>query len=370
MFCQNCGNALVDGAKFCAKCGTQIAANNQFNAAPTTDNSPVIQSTQNEYIQSEYAPQGNVQVQAPMQEQINIIPQEPVAPVIPVAPVTPVEPVTPVYTTPEMAPVASTSPVPSEENMNQMYSQASVQNYENQQTNVNNQQFYATNQQMNVNNQQNFAQNQQYYAENVQGMQPNQMNMQANAPQNWGPMMTPKKSKAPRIILITVISLLLVAGIAVACIFIFGGGKGASTYNDAVTNMVDALAADSSDDILDNMFPPLSDLMNSLKSSDKKSLLKEFIPTDEKFSYSKLEIEFDDAYSKSELQSEKSSAQYGLSAINSLYSSSDKISLDDYDITEFRDFDGTLTIDGEKCYIDGIVVKCDGKWYIYEIDIY
>ncbi len=379
MFCQNCGNMLVDGAKFCAKCGTPVAANIENNAAPTIDNTPVIQPIQNEYNQSEYAPQENIQIQSPAQEPINNIPQEPVAPI---------------YNTPEMVPVASTSPVPSEENTNQMYSQAPTQNYDNQPINADNQQFFATNQPMNVDNQQQYAANaqgmqpnqvnmqpnQMYMQPNQMNMQPNQMNMQANqmgmqanAPQNWGPMMTPKKSKKPVIIITIVLLLLIAAGVGVACFFIFGGSKGgASTPKDAVTGIVEAMAANDDDATLKYLFPIYTDVIDNVDSSKAKSLtsslLESYRPVDKKFTFKKLEIKLGDAYDSDDLEDAMEDVESMCDTLNDKYDL--KLKTSDYKVTEAYDFDGTVLINDDEYDIYGTVAKCNGKWYIIKFRAY
>ena len=365
MFCSNCGNPLSDDAKFCASCGAPVASQSPAQAS----DSHTEVNTDSVYDAPSIEP---VSSEAHIYSAPNIEPSQ--------------------FSASEAAPAmnisdsAASAQAPVQSDMNQqMYAnpasaQAPVQNDMNQQMYSN--PAFAQASAQNTMNQQMYAAGGQ-----AQPIYQNTMGMQNNNNQGWGPLMpVKKKSKAPIIITLSVIALLLVVGIVVLCLFLCGGKSGASSANKAIENTLDAVAKNNTEEAIDTLYPLYGTMLDALLDVDDdtyadyakeyrdmliEDMMENMNPVGSKFTYSNLDIEFEDV-DDSELEEYKDfydtlDSQFSLLGINL----GDK---KDYAIETAVYGEGTITIkaDGEsdEYDIEVSIVKCNGSWYVIDLEIY
>lgn len=323
MFCSNCGNQLADDAKFCSSCGTPVAAQNPVYTASSAETS---ESQNSLYAASEE----------------------------------------PIYTTSNGESDANSQTCYS----NQPFNQAPVQNDAPQQAYGNSQMYNG-------------------------GVQPqpvyqNPVNMPPDNSQNWGPLMPPKKkSKAPIIITLSVLALLIVIAVVVCCLIFCGGGKGgAKSATAAIESTLDASSKNDSEAVIDTLYPLYGTMFESMLKADGKNaddiqdyrdyvienIMNDLNPVDGKFTYSDLKVEDKETMETDDLEEFNSMYNELDEQFSSLDLDVDLGDKDDYKIEAGVIYEGTVKIsaNGETEVLDfeASVVKCNGEWYVIELELY
>lgn len=102
MFCQNCGNVIPEGTKFCMNCGTPVFVPETAVNAPAVAETPApADGIQTPYASAPAMPETPVVPEAPAVPAAPVIPEAPVQYAQPVQPAYPTEPAQPQYAQPQ-----------------------------------------------------------------------------------------------------------------------------------------------------------------------------------------------------------------------------------------------------------------------------
>ena len=395
MFCSKCGNLLPDDAKFCGSCGTPVV-NNVINqpveveepveipapetveTAPETsvyaqpetsvyeqpETSVYEQPTAPVFEQQPIQPAAPVFEQQPIQQAAPVFEQQPIQQAAPVFEQQPIQQAAPVF---EQQPIQQAAPVFEQQQAQQaapVFEQQPIQ----QAAPVFGQQAQPVYNQM----------PQQTYA----GGQPpmyNNMGMQNDAPQNWGPLMQPKKkSKAPIIITLSVIALLIAVGVLILCLTFCGKDdvpEGASSAEDAVEEMFDAINDMDYDDLKDlahPMYVKFVDSYDAMPSSitdgvTEKEFMEKLISRYYNISD---DMEFTDVKITNTEKMDSADIEEVNEQMETTYEQLENFDVelpdkDTYKVDEGKWVEVTYKLDGDEEEIKMSVVKINGKWYIY-----
>ena len=373
MFCSKCGTMLPDGANFCTSCGSPVAAPNPVYTQPNIEPAP-----SNDQV---YQPPVIEPVEIPVSETVGMDSFSAPVNEVPVSESPFSAPVneTPAWETPVSASV-NDSPV-METPVSAPVNETPVMNYNNQ-AGFNN--GYIQPQNSAYSNP--FGNGNGNAAPNPQPLYQNPMGMPSENPQNWGPLMPPKKkSKAPIIIALSIIALLIVAAVVVCCLIFCDKKSGSGSAEDALIAALDAFADDDEEDALKAMHPLYNAMCEALEDLggvyaslglSSETLASQLIdssnPKSGGFKYSNLKIVNKETMDKDDIDEYNDTIRSTFKTYSVYFSAVgiDVGDIEDYMCEAAVTYSGTVDIDKTEYYFMAAMVKIDGNWYVATITSY